>query len=387
MSRHHSHISTAIQIIESASAGEPLAHHLKKFLATDKKYGSRDRKSISSLCYYYYRLGHALKEKTAEEKILDAFFLCNTEKSELLEKRAPELNEKMSWPLIKKLSFLKIGAGDIFPFGRELSEEIHAEEFSLSFLKQPLLFLRLRPGKAVKILEKLTEAKAEFEEVNTSCISMPPASKTQDLLKLNKEVVVQDMNSQQVFNYLNENTVFLSKEVSVWDCCAASGGKSILLYDQLHQHLELNVSDIRENILHNLRNRFKDAGIKKYHAFIADLTDEQHVLPDKKYELIVCDAPCTGSGTWSRTPEQLYFFDEKTIGEYAEKQKKIASTAINHLAPGGLFFYITCSVFKKENEDIAEYLKATFGLQLLQMQYLKGEADRADTLFTAVFSR
>ena len=83
----------------------------------------------------------------------------------------------------------------------------------------------------------------------------------------------------------------------------------------------------------------------------------------------------------------MIFFDEKSIGEYAEKQKKIASTAMAHLAPGGLFFYITCSVFKKENEEVAEWLKERSGLHLLQMQYLKGYADRADTLFTAVFSK
>jgi 16S rRNA (cytosine967-C5)-methyltransferase len=49
------------------------------------------------------------------------------------------------------------------------------------------------------------------------------------------------------------------------------------------------------------------------------------------FELIICDAPCTGSGTWSRTPEQLYFFDEKKIEQYALLQKKIVSTIIPRL--------------------------------------------------------
>ena len=366
--------------------GEPLTHHLKKFFAADKKYGSGDRKTITSLCYSYYRIGKAMAKKTTEEKIINAVFLCNDEKNNLLEESAPELNEKVSQPLQKKLSLRGITAVDIFPFTNELSEKIDAEKFALSFLKQPLLFLRIRPGRAVKLLEKLTEAKAVFREISTSCIAMPPASKLPEAIRVNKDAVIQDLNSQQVFQYLQQDTVFLSKDVSVWDCCAASGGKSILLYDLLHGHAEPDVSDVRENILHNLHNRFKDAGIKKYHAFVTDLTAKVYTPPAKKYELIICDAPCTGSGTWARTPEQLSFFDEKEISIYAGKQKEIASAALQSLQRGGLFFYITCSVFRKENEDVVEYLKNKFGLHLLSAEYLKGYDDKADTMFTAVFS-
>ena len=52
---------------------------------------------------------------------------------------------------------------------------------------------------------------------------------------------------------------------------------------------------------------------------------------------------------------------------------------------GGLFFYITCSVFKTENEDVATALIQKFHLQLLQMEYLKGYEMNADTMFVAVF--
>ena len=57
----------------------------------------------------------------------------------------------------------------------------------------------------------------------------------------------------------------------VWDCCAASGGKSIMLYD-LDPAIRLTVSDIRESILINLRKRFNEAGIKKYQSFVIYLT-------------------------------------------------------------------------------------------------------------------
>ena len=180
--------------------------------------------------------------------------------------------------------------------------------------------------------------------------------------------------------------MYLKKDISVWDCCAASGGKSILLHDILHGHERLHVSDVRPGILNNLRNRFKEAGIKNYHSFTANLLEEQSSISEKKYDLIICDAPCTGSGTWSRTPEQTAFFDAYKIDEYAGMQLKIASNAINYLQNGGLFFYITCSVFKKENEEVVNALKEKYHLQVLQMVYLKGYEMQADTMFVTVFT-
>ena len=384
MSHHHSHLASAVKIIETIKTGEPLVHQLKKFFAADKKYGSKDRKNISALCYNFYRLGNALPNKTIQERILAGTFLCEHTTNHLLATLAPELNEKITSPIKNKLSHFKINPTEIFPFHDELGEDMEAELFALSFLKQPFFFIRIRPGKEVELLEKLTTHKVDFEEINTSCIALPQGFKIEELMLINKEVVVQDRNSQRVFDYLKKPEVFLQKDIEVWDCCAASGGKSILLYDILHGHVQLQMSDVRASILNNLRSRFKEAGIKKYDAFTADLLKTSALLPPKKYDVIICDAPCTGSGTWARTPEQLSFSTLKNIDEYAAMQKTIASTAVAHLKKDGLFFYITCSVFKKENEEVVVYLQKKFHLQVLQMEYLKGYELQADTMFVAV---
>ena len=384
MSRQHSHLISAVKIIQTHEPGEPLVHQLKRFFAADKKFGSKDRKSIAALCYNFYRLGKALKHKTVEERIVIATFLCNSENNAFLADVNAGLNEKIQLSLADKILFLNIKEADIFPFENELG--IDKENFALSFLQQPLFFLRIRPGKETAVLEKLTKNKIDFEEISTSCLALQQGFKTEQFFDLNKEVVVQDRNSQLVFNYLQKQDVFLKKDVEVWDCCAASGGKSILLYDVLHGHVQLHVSDVRANILNNLRNRFKEAGIKKYHAFTADLLQEDAVKTNNKFDLIICDAPCSGSGTWARTPEQLTFFTAEKIDEYAAMQFKIASTALKQLDDKGLFFYITCSVFKKENEMIVQLLQEKFHLQILQMEYFKGYETKSDTMFVAVLS-
>jgi 16S rRNA (cytosine967-C5)-methyltransferase len=386
LSRHYSHIKSAINFIENVKTTEPLVHQLKRFFASNKKYGSKDRKNIAAFCYSYFRIGLSMQTKSIEEKIIASIFLCNQTSNETLAHIAPQLDAKIKISIEKKLLELDIKKEDIFPYENYLGEGIDTEKFAYSFLKQPLLFIRTRPTKNEEVLEKLSNENNFFEEITTSCIALPAATKIDELFVINKDVVVQDKNSQQVFNYLQKPEVFLPKEPVVWDCCAASGGKSILLYDLLHGHVDLHVSDVRASILNNLRNRFKEAGIKKYESFVADILDNRTNLPEKKYDIIVCDAPCTGSGTWARTPEQLSFFEEKSIYEYSGKQQKIAARVLPYLKKEGLFFYITCSVFKQENEDVVTFLQEKFHLQVMQMEYLKGYETQADTMFVAVLT-
>ncbi|WP_315817440.1 hypothetical protein [Paraflavitalea speifideaquila] len=92
--------------------------------------------------------------------------------------------------------------------------------------------------------------------------------------------------------------------------------------------------------------------------------------------MIIADVPCSGSGTWSRTPEQLYYFDPAGIVPYQELQKKIVGRVIKELAPGGHFLYITCSVFEGENEAVVQYIQEQFGLQVIKMELLKDMTNR-----------
>ena len=68
-------------------------------------------------------------------------------------------------------------------------------------------------------------------------------------------------------------------------------------------------------------------------------------------------------------------------------QQQIVSKVIPHVQEGGIFIYISCSVFKNENEEIVDYIKEKFHLQLLQMELLKGYDKKADSMFTAVFKK
>jgi 16S rRNA (cytosine967-C5)-methyltransferase len=195
---------------------------------------------------------------------------------------------------------------------------------------------------------------------------------------------VQDLSSQQVLSQLTDVLTPSDVAFTAWDCCAASGGKSILLHDT-YPRVKLSVTDVRKSILHNLRVRFERAGIKSYTSTVADVA-----APDFRetsvFDLVLCDAPCSGSGTWGRTPEQLRLFKETEIERYASLQETIAARAAKQVKAGGYFLYITCSVFGRENEAVVESIQKKTALRLMAMRYYKGYEQKADTLFAALFT-
>lgn len=385
MSRYHSYLNSAVTVIDSYTKGTPLTHHLKSFFQTDKKFGSKDRKSISTLCYHYYRCSFLFNEtETTENKIIAAGFLCENSETEFLKNVSAELNEFVSFSTIEKLAYLNINAEKLFLFSDEISDFIDKHKFSLSLLHQPELFLRMRPKRKDQVLAKLKNADIPFEIIEPDTLKLTNGTSIENCLDINKEVVIQDLNSQKVFDFLKKEKGE-EKSESVWDCCAASGGKSILLFDLFSGKIKLTVSDIRENILTNLQLRFKDAGINLQKKFVQDLSQKSGLLLDEKFSIIICDAPCSGSGTWSRTPEQYFSFDKIQLQQFVEKQKNIVINTLPHLAKDGWFVYITCSVFKAENEDMVDFIQQHFSYQLLEMKYLKGFDKNADSLFVAYF--
>jgi len=308
----------ALNIIDTYKGEMPLHAWLKDFFRANKQMGSRDRKQLSTLAYSFYRLGHAANHLKVKDRLITGLFLCTDQPTDWLAYFNPTYNDAITQPLKDKLAATDINPLDIFPWKDELSPAIDHEAFCLSFLRQPDLFLRIRPGHEQAVRTKLDEAITEF--LPPSTIRLPNGFKVEEHFTPDKEVVIQDYSSQRVAEFLKPGALDEAPH-TFWDACAASGGKSILAHDA-YPDMDLTVSDIRESILANLRTRFQVAGIKKYHAFLADLTQEhQKALPI--VHLVLADVPCTGSGTWGRTPEELYFFDPRKIINYPITQRKI----------------------------------------------------------------
>ncbi|MFN5705110.1 MAG: RsmB/NOP family class I SAM-dependent RNA methyltransferase [bacterium] len=361
----------------------PLSRYLKEFFKANKQMGSKDRKFLSSLMYANFRMGDVFKGMDVNERVIIASYLVNELDIEFIKHFNAELGELPSDDLNTRIENVKkiyssFNLNEVFPLSAEISSEIDREEFIKSHFIQPDLFLRAINNKHEKLISYLDTFNIAYEKEGRT-IRIKNATRLEEPAEYLFEV--QDKSSQAVIDYLDPKP-----NEYWWDCCAASGGKSLLL-KELEPDCYLMCSDVRETILKNLDERFAKAGIQKYKRRLIDLTAEINSFEPETFDGIILDAPCTGSGTWSRTPERIAEVDLEKVKYFAELQYKIADNAIQFLKKGKKFIYITCSVFSKENEEMVEKLVKEHSLKVLSQGYVKGFADRADSMFVAVISK
>ena len=383
--KYDNQLRYALKILEEFQNQMPLNAWLKNYFRLNKQMGSKDRRQIAEMIYAYYRLGHAKPDISKDERIFLGLWLCNREPMDLLAHFKPEWNNRINLSAEQKIS--SFNPEDIFPWKNLLSEGIDHRKWCLSFLQQPDLFIRIRPGKEDFVIQKMNEQGWAYEKIASSTLRLPTRSKIEDLFNLNTDIVVQDLNSQRVsefFPNIYELRPAPDHQVKVWDCCAGSGGKTMLLYDHL-PGISITVSDKRDSILVNLKKRLSQAGIEHIKIQSADLSDSKSSasISGAPFDMILADVPCSGSGTWARNPESLYFFNPKNIEPFHSLQKKILTHILPHLKKGAQLMYITCSVFKEENEEITHFLKNQLGMNLITQKLLTGYTHRADTMFVS----
>lgn len=331
MTHQNQHQELAQKLVTAYKGQEPLAVYLKKYFAANKKHGSRDRKSISAFCYAYFRAMHAA-----------------------------------------------------FPLQDAISKEIDIPTFIHSHTIQPLLFIRIRPWQKEKVIKALQAASIDYTQMNENCFAFSNTTSLQNVLALNKEAVIQDLNSQALAELLTHVPTKMDSPIQVWDACAASGGKTILMFDAM-QNIRMHVSDVRESILFNADKRLQEAGIRPASLQVIDLTEAFEIK--KPFDFVFADLPCSGSGTWGRTPEQIAFFKQENLDAYIQLQSKIIANILPSVKLNGYLLIATCSVYAAENEAHVEAILAQGQFELIEQRYFKGYTQQADTLFGAILKR
>jgi len=379
--------SRCMEIISSYERKEPLSSHLRKYFQQHREMGSADRRIVRELVYNYYRLGSGLKNESLELRLAVSNFIFNNaadETTKFLLAAYPGLNADAAMHAAQKFeiasrSYPSLSKNNLFPFTGHLTRFISPDAWLESFFEKPLVWLRAKRSEIDLVKRSLESANISFIQPPgmPATFGVEPGSAITgtDAFK-NGMLEIQDLSSQRTGAYFTMN----KKNESWWDCCAGSGGKSLMLIDNNHE-VTLTVSDVRPSILENLKKRFARSGQKHVSYFTADLLEGP--VNDKKFDAIILDAPCTGSGTWNRTPEMLNNFREEEIADYANRQKIMLRHVVPSLNSGGRIIYITCSVFREENEEITAHAE-TLGLRLTSQSLLDGTSERADSLFVGV---
>ncbi len=141
-----------------------------------------------------------------------------------------------------------------------------------------------------------------------------------------------------------------ARAARVWDCCAAPGGKTLVLAARLPQAevLATDVSAKRMAAMQGRLRRFEYASGVKTAVLDAAKVPESAGL----FDLILCDVPCSGTGTLGRNPEIRLRLAPEELARQAARQEAILAAALKRLAVGGRLVYSTCSLEPEECEAV-----------------------------------
>lgn len=142
---------------------------------------------------------------------------------------------------------------------------------------------------------------------------------------------------------------------AVLDYCAGAGGKTLALAASMQNKGRLMATDIAEHRLVKAKQRLRRAGVSNHEL---KLLDEQGMQWQRRqagrFDRVLVDAPCSGSGTWRRNPDLKMRFNEADLNELVSKQREILEAAAPLVKKGGYLAYATCSLYRDENEEQVE---------------------------------
>jgi 16S rRNA (cytosine967-C5)-methyltransferase len=150
-------------------------------------------------------------------------------------------------------------------------------------------------------------------------------------------VELQDGSSQATMDELS-----LPSAGKILDFCAGGGGKSLAMAARTKARIMAH--DVQPSRMKDLPARAARAGAR------IEIADGRALAQAAPFDLVLCDAPCSGSGAWRRAPEGKWGLTPQRLTELCAIQDSILETASALVAPQGVLAYATCSVLRDENE-------------------------------------
>ena len=173
-------------------------------------------------------------------------------------------------------------------------------------------------------------------------------------------VTIQDESSQMIAPLLNPQP-----GEYILDMCCAPGSKTSHVAALMKNQGIIDAFDLYEHKIPLVENQMKRLGVQIVNVRAYDSTKLLELYPEKTFDKILLDGPCSGLGVLARKPE-IKYHDSTAMDEIIQIQEKLLENAYALLKNGGNMVYSTCTINKKENEkQIAAFLKKYSDMKIL----------------------
>lgn len=353
-------LSAAIELLDAVIGGEPAERALTRWARASRFAGSKDRAAVRDLVYDALRRrrslgwlggsdsGRAIMLALLAEDGTDPGALCTGTGFDPAPVAPGELAQ-----LARKLSdaprAVRLDVPDFLE--AELESSLGTEFAAVMVAMQSRAPVDLR----VNTLK--SNAAAATVVLTRDGVSVEPIALARSALRVvgNPRLVsasraysqgmveLQDASSQVV-----AETAGARPGTTVLDFCAGGGGKTLALAAEMEGRGRLLAWDANAQRMADLPDRARRAG-----ARVRILSDADCAALGPVCDLVLVDAPCSGTGAWRRKPEGKWRLSPESLAAFPSLQDAILDSAAGKVKPGGRLVYATCSLLARENEDRA----------------------------------
>ena len=351
-------LSAAITLLDEIIAGEPAERSLTRWARQNRYAGSKDRAAVRDVVFDCLRqrrsLAHFAGADTGRGLVIAQQIQAGEDLKSLFD------GDRFSPEPLSDAETLRIGHPDTeatlpeaydFPdfllpeLMRSLGDDLPAVMTTMQ--QRAPVDLRVNSLKAtVADAERMLARDLIFTEQhpltpNALRIVQNPRKLAASLAYSYGLVELQDVSSQRVAAFSDAKP-----GMKVLDYCAGGGGKTLALAADMGGKGTLIAHDVNPHRMKDLPERARRAGVD-----VQLLTGDMLKRQATSCDLVLVDAPCSGTGAWRRNPDAKWRLDQRFLDKVVALQAEILSEAAKFVKKGGILAYATCSILKVENQD------------------------------------
>mgnify|MGYP000350842526 CR=1 FL=1 len=193
-------------------------------------------------------------------------------------------------------------------------------------------------------------------------------------------IEIQDLGSQAIVSAGAQQ-----RPKTVLDLCAGAGGKTMGLAEQLPNTTRLIASDVDRNRLSRMKPRIERVGNDNIETILLHPNREMEALEhlQDRCDLVVVDAPCSGTGTWRRNPELRWRMTPKRLHKTTELQQRLLQLGSEFVVQGGKLLFAVCSLLDDEGpEQVEKFLQSHPGWRNIEVDLPLGRPYRKGTILS-----
>lgn len=364
-------LSAAIELLDTILNGQPAGLTLTNWGRQSRYAGSRDRAAVRDIVFDCLRsrrsLEHLSDRSDGRGLVLGLAYLQGLPLESLFtgEKYDPAPLTKEELATLQKPSTapdpVRLNYPDFLDgeLKSSLGDEFEAIMSEMSRRAPVDLRVNRLRADVETVIASLAVDQIEVERVATVDTALRvtenPRRVSQSAAYRDGLVELQDASSQAATWFAGAKS-----GMKVLDYCAGGGGKSLALYDAIGGNGSVVAHDIATVRMNDLPVRAARAG-----ARISIARPGHKALIPFGFDLVFVDAPCSGSGSWRRTPDAKWRFSQENLDNLRATQREILDRAAGYVRPGGIMNFATCSMLNCENsEQVEQFLSRNSDFEL-----------------------